>query len=145
MTTTIAIDLSGLSWRNRTGVQNLYWAYANAWAENPTFHSDLEVFFYYRSGIYNHNLQSIVGLAYQSLVPSWWPDQLRRLLQVLIKSVVWRMTKLSGAIPLILIWAVASLMLRFRSLRSSWPRVNFAMFIFAASFESRLTISSTYY
>ena len=40
------------------------------------------------------------------------------------------------AIPLILIWVVVSLMLRFRSLRSSWPRVNFAMFIFTASLES---------
>ncbi len=106
MTTTLAIDVSGLSWRYRSGVQNLYWAYANAWAENPAFHKDFDVLFYDRSGIYNHNLQSIVGPAYQSLAPSWWPDQLRRPLQVLIKSGSWRRPQLSGAINHVWNWNI---------------------------------------
>jgi hypothetical protein len=41
------------------------------------------------------------------------------------------------AIPLILIWVVVvSLVLWFRSPRSSWPRVSFAMLIFTASFDT---------
>jgi glycosyltransferase involved in cell wall biosynthesis len=106
MKTKVAIDVSGLAWRYRTGVQNLYWAYANAWAENPAFHNDFEVLFYDRSGIYNHKLKSIVGSAYQSLAPTWWPDQLRRPLQVLIKSGAWRPPQLSGAINHVWNWNI---------------------------------------
>jgi glycosyltransferase involved in cell wall biosynthesis len=106
MKTKVAIDVSGLAWRYRTGVQNLYWAYANAWAENPAFHNDFEVLFYDRSGIYNQKLNSIVGSAYQSLAPTWWPDQLRRPLQVLIKSGAWRTPQLSGAINHVWNWNI---------------------------------------
>lgn len=104
--TRIAIDISGLAWRYRSGVQNLVWAYANAWAENPVFHNDFELIFYDRSGIYNTKLKSIVGAAYQSLAPSWWPDQLRRPLQVLIKSGAWCTPQLSGAINHVWNWNI---------------------------------------
>ena len=106
MKTRVAIDVSGLAWRYRTGVQNLYWAYANAWAENPALHNDFEVIFYDRSGIYNHKLKSAVGAAYQSLAPSWWPNQLRRPLQVLINSDAWRAPQLSGAINHVWNWNI---------------------------------------
>ncbi len=106
MKTRVAIDVSGLAWRYRTGVQNLFWAYVNAWAENLELHNDFDVLFYDRSGLYHREIHSIVGPDYQSAAPSWWPDWLRRPLQVLIKTGAWRGPQLSGSINHVWNWDI---------------------------------------
>jgi len=84
--TRIAFDLSGLAWQYRTGVQNLYWAFVEAWARNPTLHDSFDIRFYDRSGCFNRQVERIVGDAYTPSAPDWWPATLRRPLQVLIRS-----------------------------------------------------------
>ena len=51
MKTQVAFDLSGLAWEYRTGVQNLYWSFVDAWAQQAMFHEGFDVLFYDRSGI----------------------------------------------------------------------------------------------
>jgi len=81
----VAIDVSGLAWRYRTGVQNLYWAFVQAWQENPDLHDRFELRFYDRSGLHNAALQERAGAAYSSAAPRGWPAGLRRPLQALIR------------------------------------------------------------
>lgn len=86
MKTQVAFDVSGLAWQYRTGGQNLYWAFADAWAQQPGFHDDFDVLFYDRSGRFNRRISDVVGAAYASCAPSWWPDRLRRPLQALVRT-----------------------------------------------------------
>lgn len=86
MKTQVAFDLSGLAWRYRTGVQNLYWAFVDAWAQQPKLHEAFDVLFYDRSGSYNRRVAAAVGPAYTSCAPAWWPDRLRRPMQALIRT-----------------------------------------------------------
>ena len=62
----IAFDLSGLAWKYRTGVQNLYWAFVDAWVKQPQLFINSEIFFYDRSGCFNQNLYEILGERYRS-------------------------------------------------------------------------------
>jgi glycosyltransferase involved in cell wall biosynthesis len=86
MKTQVAFDVSGLAWQYRTGVQNLYWAFVDAWAQQPKFHEDFDVLFYDRSGSFNGRVADVVGSAYASCAPTWWPDRLRRPLQAVIRT-----------------------------------------------------------
>lgn len=56
MKTQVAFDVSGLAWQYRTGVQNLYWAFVDAWAQQPKFHEDFDVLFYDRSGSFSRRV-----------------------------------------------------------------------------------------
>ncbi len=49
----IAIDVSGLAWKYRTGAQNLYWAFVDAYCENSEFQEKADFMFYDISGTYN--------------------------------------------------------------------------------------------
>ena len=49
----IAFDVTGLAWEYRTGVQNLYWAYIEAFSRHPNYIENCEIYFYDRSGIFN--------------------------------------------------------------------------------------------
>lgn len=86
MKTRVAIDVSGLAWRYRTGVQNLYWAYVDAWVRQTAWHEDFELSFYDRSGSYNQRIADAVGTAYLASAPNWWPTRLRRPLQALVRA-----------------------------------------------------------
>jgi glycosyltransferase involved in cell wall biosynthesis len=85
--TRVAIDVSGLAWRYRTGVQNLYWAYVDAWVQQTGWHENFDLVFYDRSGSYNHRIAEAVGAAYLASAPRWWPARLRRPLQALVRGI----------------------------------------------------------
>jgi len=85
MTTRIAFDLSGLAWRYRTGVQNLYWAFVDAWARQSELRDAPDVLFYDRSGIFNRHVAAAAPGSYAPSAPAWWPDRLRRPLQAAIR------------------------------------------------------------
>jgi glycosyltransferase involved in cell wall biosynthesis len=86
MKTRVAIDVSGLAWRYRTGVQNLYWAYVDAWRRQSELHDSFEITFYDRSGYFNRRIDEAVGGAYVASAPHWWPAQLRRPLQAVVRT-----------------------------------------------------------
>jgi glycosyltransferase involved in cell wall biosynthesis len=86
MKSKIAFDVTGLAWKYRTGVQNLYWAYIDAFSKSPKYLDECEVTFYDRSGIFNQQIDRVISSSYQSCAPRWWPHHMRRPLQVLIKS-----------------------------------------------------------
>jgi len=86
MKTKVAFDLSGLAWQYRTGVQNLYWAFVDAWAQQAMFHEGFDVLFYDRSGSFNRRVADVVGSEYASCAPTWWSDRLRRPLQAVIRT-----------------------------------------------------------
>jgi glycosyltransferase involved in cell wall biosynthesis len=83
MKTQVAFDLSGLAWQYSTGVQNLYWAFVDAYANQPKFHQDFDLIFYDRSGIFNKKIHEKIGESYISSAPNWWPNRLRRPMQFL--------------------------------------------------------------
>ena len=85
MKTKIAFDVSGLAWRYRSGVQNLYWAYIDAFAKNPEYLESCDITFYDRSGIFNQQIANVIPQHYQSCAPSGWPNQLRRPMQLTVK------------------------------------------------------------
>ncbi len=80
--TSVAIDVSGLAWSYRTGVQNLYWAFVHAYSEMLEC-DDVDIKFYDRSGLFNNEIFRLVEGHYHSGAPRWWPKQLRRPLQLL--------------------------------------------------------------
>lgn len=86
MNTRVAIDVSGLAWRYRTGVQNLYWAYIDAWARQPALRDEFDLVFYDRSGSFNRRIAETIGTAYAASAPNWWPQRLRRPLQALVRA-----------------------------------------------------------
>ncbi len=83
MRTKVAFDISGLAWQYRTGVQNLYWAFVDAWSCFDQSDCPIDVMFYDRSGIFNNDLADKVGRAYISGIPSFLPDRLYRPLYLL--------------------------------------------------------------
>lgn len=85
MTTKISFDVSGLAWKYRSGVQNLYWAYIDAYAKRPEYLDSCEIIFYDRSGIFNQQIAQIVPNNYQSYSPKGWSRNLRRPMQAMIK------------------------------------------------------------
>ena len=82
--TTVAIDVSGLAWNYRTGVQNLYWAFVHAYS-NLLLRNDITINFYDRSGLFNEEIYRLVEDHYNSGAPRWWPKKLRRPLQLLTR------------------------------------------------------------
>ena len=82
----VAFDLSGLAWHYRTGVQNLYWAFVDAWTKQPQLKEKFDVLFYDRSGSYNHDIAFALGQEYKACAPSWWPTWMRRPLQAVIRT-----------------------------------------------------------
>ena len=86
MKTRVAFDVSGLAWRYRTGVQNLYWAYIDAWKRQSELHDRFDITFYDRSGHFNHSIAEAVGDAYVASAPRWWPASLRRPLQAAVRG-----------------------------------------------------------
>lgn len=85
MKTQIAFDVSGLAWKYRSGVQNLYWAYIDAFAKRPEYLDSCDITFYDRSGIFNHKIASVIPGNYQSCAPRGWPEKLRRPMQAMVK------------------------------------------------------------
>lgn len=85
MKTQIAFDVSGLAWKYRSGVQNLYWAYIDAFAKQPEYLKSCDITFYDRSGIFNQKIASAIPENYQSCVPRGWPEKLRRPMQAMVK------------------------------------------------------------
>ena len=106
MRTKVALDVSGLAWRYRTGVQNLVWAYLQAWQENPDLHERFELRFYDRSGLFNRAIATMAGSSYSAVAPRWWPARLRRPLQLLIRAGVVPGPALEGAINHVWNWGL---------------------------------------
>lgn len=106
MKTSVAIDVSGLAWRYRTGVQNLYWAFVNAWTSSPVLQQRYDLKFYDRSGCWNAQVADAVGDAYVSSAPSWWPQYARRPLQAAIRSGLVRGARLSGCVNHVWNWSI---------------------------------------
>lgn len=80
--TALAIDVSGLAWNYRSGVQNLYWAFVQAFADKFSTNS-IEILFYDRSGRFNSEIYKLAAGHYRPVAPNWWPDNLQRPLQIL--------------------------------------------------------------
>jgi len=74
----VAFDVSGLAWQYRTGVQNLYWAFVDAWATHQASGTAFDAIFYDRSGQFNLELANKVGTAYAPGIPCWLPSQFHR-------------------------------------------------------------------
>jgi glycosyltransferase involved in cell wall biosynthesis len=106
MKTKIAFDVSGLAWKYRSGVQNLYWAYIDAFAKNPAYLNQCNVIFYDRSGIFNQSISSVIPRSYQSCAPIGWPNQLRRPMQFLVKTGIVPSPKLEGFINQVWNWDI---------------------------------------
>ena len=106
MKTKIAFDVSGLAWKYRSGVQNLYWAYIDAFSKNPTYLNKCEVIFYDRSGIFNQGISNLIGQHYYSYAPTGWPNKLRRPMQFLIKSGMMPSPKLDGFVNQVWNWDI---------------------------------------
>lgn len=102
----IAIDVSGLAWQYRTGVQNLYWALIDAYCENEEFSNQANFLFYDRSGIFNTKLFDKLGPRYYSIVPSNYPKLLRRPAQILARANMIGGPELSGAINHVWNWSI---------------------------------------
>ncbi|MCF8196367.1 MAG: glycosyltransferase family 4 protein [Polynucleobacter sp.] len=102
----IAIDVSGLAWQYRTGVQNLYWALVDAYCGNDKFNNIANFLFYDRSGIFNDALFNRLGSRYQSIVPKKYPTLLRRPAQILAKANMISGPKLVGAINHVWNWSI---------------------------------------
>ena len=83
MTIKVAFDVSGLAWQYRTGVQNLYWAFADAWAESKESDRTFDAVFYDRSGKFNKLLANKIGDAYSSGIPGWMPARLHRPIHII--------------------------------------------------------------
>jgi len=102
----LAFDVSGLAWRYRTGVQNLYWAFLAAWSNQEKFHENFDISFYDRSGIYNSQIVDMVGAAYNPCARAWWPDKLRRPLQLLLRKSDFLAPKLGNRINHVWNWDI---------------------------------------
>jgi glycosyltransferase involved in cell wall biosynthesis len=102
----IAIDISGLAWQYRTGVQNLYWAFVDAYCGNDKFTNLANFLFYDRSGVFNDELFNRLGSCYQSIVPKGSPKLLRRPAQILAKTNVIGGPKLTGAVNHVWNWSI---------------------------------------
>jgi len=86
MKTKIAFDVTGLAWNYRTGVQNLYWGYIDAFAKHPKYLDHCDVTFYDRSGVFNEKIAIAIPENYQSCVPSKVFRSFRRPMQMIIKA-----------------------------------------------------------
>ena len=106
MKTKLAFDMSGLAWRYRTGVQNLYWSFADAYTANSQDYNNFDILFYDRSGLFNDVLNNKLHKSYKSTAPKWWPSYLRRPLQVLNQSTNILMPNLSGRINHVWNWNI---------------------------------------
>jgi glycosyltransferase involved in cell wall biosynthesis len=81
----IAIDVTGLAWNYRTGVQNLFWSYVEAVAENPELLDSWDINFYDRSGIFNKKVNELISQNYHSPVFNKSPDFTRKFFRFAIK------------------------------------------------------------
>ena len=102
----VAIDVSGLAWQYRTGVQNLYWALVDAYCEDEEFCNQANFLFYDRSGIFNKPLFDRLGSHYQSIVPKNYPSLLRRPAQIMAKANIIGGPDLAGAINHVWNWSI---------------------------------------
>lgn len=106
MKTKIAFDVSGLAWKYRSGVQNLYWAYIEAFVRQPNYLECCDILFYDRSGIFNKQISSALHQCYRSYAPNGWPIQFRRPLQAMIKMGLINGPNLSGYINQVWNWDI---------------------------------------
>jgi alpha-1,3-rhamnosyl/mannosyltransferase len=106
VTTRVAIDVSGLARHQRTGVQNLYWAYVQAWRENPDLLEGIELTFYDRSGRCNEALRALAGGAYRALAPAGLPEPLGRALYLLCRTPFVPWPRADGAIHHVWNWGL---------------------------------------
>ncbi len=106
MKTKIAFDVSGLAWKYRSGVQNLYWAYIEAFARQPNYIERCDVLFYDRSGIFNKQISTALHQRYKSYAPNSWPISFRRPLQAMIKLGLINGPSLSGYINQVWNWDI---------------------------------------
>jgi glycosyltransferase involved in cell wall biosynthesis len=106
MKTKIAFDVSGLAWKYRSGVQNLYWAYIDAFVKKPAYLDRCEVIFYDRSGIFNQSISNVIPRNYLSCAPLGWPNKLRRPMQFLVKTGLISNPKLQGFVNQVWNWDI---------------------------------------
>jgi glycosyltransferase involved in cell wall biosynthesis len=106
MKTKIAFDVSGLAWRYRSGVQNLYWAFIDAFAKQPKYLDSCDITFYDRSGIFNKQIASVIPENYLSCAPCGWPRSLRRPMQLMGKLGLARKPNLSRCINQVWNWDI---------------------------------------
>jgi glycosyltransferase involved in cell wall biosynthesis len=103
----LAIDVTGLAWQYRTGIQNLYWAFIEAASsrkgEGP---DDWQIGFYDRSGIFNGEIAKIAGQHYRSPVPKWCPTFTKRIFRFAIKNGVVRTGDLDGCVNHVWNWDI---------------------------------------
>ncbi len=106
MKTKIAFDISGLSWKYRTGVQNLYWAFVDAFAANTRYSELFDITFYDRSGIFNHQVAKLIPRNYYSLTPKLFSNRLHRPMQLVIGSGLVPIPKLQNCINHVWNWGI---------------------------------------
>jgi glycosyltransferase involved in cell wall biosynthesis len=106
MRTKVAFDISGLAWQYRTGVQNLYWAFVDAWAGSEEVDRSIDAVFYDRSGRFNKNVAEKVGRAYLSGIPGWLPSRLQRPLHLLERITGTGNPDLRGCINHVWNWSI---------------------------------------
>lgn len=106
MKTQVAFDLSGLAWQYSTGVQNLYWAFVDAAANQTEPRQNFDLIFYDRSGIFNKKVHEKIGESYISSAPNWWPNRLRRPMQILIATTNLVNPKIKNCINHVWNWSI---------------------------------------
>lgn len=106
MSTKIAFDVSGLAWQYRTGVQNLYWAFVDAWAGIEDLDDSIDAVFYDRSGQFNKEIAEKVSRDYMSSIPPWLPSSLHRPLHLLQRITNTGNPNLTGRINHVWNWSI---------------------------------------
>lgn len=102
----LAIDVSGLAWKYRTGVQNLYWAYIQAFVNNPTCAEKWDIAFYDRSGVFNNDIFNRVKECYKSTIPRWLPRRMGLLAHLVLKNVGCQYPDLRGYVNHVYNWNI---------------------------------------
>lgn len=102
----IAFDVTGLAWEYRTGVQNLYWAYIEAFSRHPNYIENCEIYFYDRSGIFNIQIDREIGQNYLSCTPRWLPKKSQKLMHRMLSRGLLPSPKLDGYINQVWNWDI---------------------------------------
>lgn len=103
MSVDVWIDVSGLSWRYRTGVQSLYWAFVES-AAAARLPDGLRLAYYDRSPGFNRAIRTAVGRRYRPLVPRWWPSRPTRPWRMLDRFLGLNRRRIAGGINHVWNW-----------------------------------------
>jgi len=100
------IDVSGLSWEYRTGVQNLFWAYIEAHEKITRKFPNWNINFYDRSGYFNSEINNIASKNYYTNGIKNSNKFIKKLLRISTKLELLKPLNLNGSINQVWNWGI---------------------------------------